>query len=33
MAWPTTTEANNFEKSFFQGFIVVSGGDKKFMNE
>jgi len=27
MTWPTTTEANNFEKSFFQGFIDVSGGD------
>ena len=27
MVWPTTNQANNFDNSFFQGFIDVSGGD------
>ena len=27
MVWPTTTEANNFDDSYFKGFIDVSGGD------
>ena len=27
MVWPTTNQANNFNNSFFQGFIDVSGGD------
>ena len=27
MNWPTTELANNFNNSFFQGFIDVSGGD------
>ncbi len=26
MVWPTTNQANNFDNSFFQGFIDVSGG-------
>jgi hypothetical protein len=27
MSWPTTVEANNFKRTFVEGFVDISGGD------
>lgn len=27
MSWPTTAEANNFKRTFVEGFVDISGGD------